>query len=357
MLDTIKDWKTEINNKYERALEAAPTARIRNLAADAGVTEAELVHAGVGQITSTRLSDDYKALLARVPQLGRVMGITRNDSIVHETKGTYAKPWLDHPGMGLFAGEEIDIRFFWDNWKYNFLVEEETKRGKRQSLQFFACDGTAIHKIYMLEETDTEALDALVAEMRHPDGDAPLLLTPAKVDSYDYQPIETGQEEAFAQEWLGLQDTHDFYGLIKKYNLNRVDALKYAPEGYVTKVDNDSTRKAITAARDGEVAIMVFVGNPAAIQIYSGTVKKLLDHNEWFNVMDPNFNLHIKEGDIKESYIVQKPTKDGIVTALETYDEDKQLIGQYFGKRKPGIPEAKNWRELVSTTFGVTIQE
>jgi putative hemin transport protein len=44
-------------------------------------------------------------------------------------------------------------------------------------------------------------------------------------------------------------------------------------------------------ASEKNTPIMVFVGNRGIIQIHTGNVKKTLWHQQWFNVMDPDFNL------------------------------------------------------------------
>mgnify|MGYP002683387878 FL=1 len=93
---------------------------------------------------------------------------------------------------------------------------------------------------------------------------------------------------------------------------------------------------------------MVFVGNPGMLQIHTGEVTKVMDVPEWFNVIDPDFNLHMREGAIANSWIVRKPSVDGMITALECYDSKGSQLIQLFGKRKPGIPELEQWRALVA---------
>jgi putative hemin transport protein len=46
---------------------------------------------------------------------------------------------------------------------------------------------------------------------------------------------------------------------------------------------------------------MVFVGSPGCIQIHSGPVKNIKVMNEWLNVLDPDFNLHVREDLIHSS--------------------------------------------------------
>lgn len=93
---------------------------------------------------------------------------------------------------------------------------------------------------------------------------------------------------------------------------------------------------------------MVFVGNPGAIQIHTGPVHRLMERGPWFNVLDERFNLHLDETQIADAFVVVKPTEDGDVTALEAYDADGTQIVQLFGKRKPGVRELQEWRDLVA---------
>ena len=96
---------------------------------------------------------------------------------------------------------------------------------------------------------------------------------------------------------------------------------------------------------------MVFVGNRGCIQIHTGEVNKLLEHqvgeDMWYNVMDPKFNLHVNEESIDSSWVVRKPSEDGIITSVEIYDKAGEQIVTFFGKRKPGIPELELWREIT----------
>ena len=86
---------------------------------------------------------------------------------------------------------------------------------------------------------------------------------------------------------------------------------------------------------------------PASIQIHSGPVKRLATLGPWFNVLDPEFNLHLHEEHIVHTWVTRKPTADGTVTALELFDARGELIATLFGQRKPGIPELEAWRHIV----------
>jgi putative hemin transport protein len=93
---------------------------------------------------------------------------------------------------------------------------------------------------------------------------------------------------------------------------------------------------------------MVFVGSPGVIQVHSGTVTRLRMVGDWFNVLDPEFSLHLREPGVASAWVVRKPTVDGIVTSVELFDRDGETIALLFGKRKPGQPESEAWRRLVA---------
>src|SRR5690606_21815841 len=107
-------------------------------------------------------------------------------------------------------------------------------------------------------------------------------------------------------------------------------------------------RRVLEKSAETGLSIMVFVGNDGMIQIHTGPVKKLFEMGDWFNVMDPDFNLHVRETEIAEAWIVRKPTTDGTVTSLECFNAAGEQVVQMFGKRKPGIPELLEWRELIA---------
>ena len=92
---------------------------------------------------------------------------------------------------------------------------------------------------------------------------------------------------------------------------------------------------------------MVFVGNQGCIEIHSGPIHSLKPMGPWLNVLDPGFNLHLREAAIDTAWVVRKPGEDGVVTSLELFDAAGEAIATLFGKRKPGQVEDPAWRALV----------
>ncbi|WP_126654231.1 hemin-degrading factor [Chryseobacterium aureum] len=332
----------DLKEKWEALKAENPHIRIRNAAAQLEVSEAELLATSIGEGV-TALKPDFKEILTAAEQLGKVMALTRNDECVHERKGTYLNGDFSSPHAQLFVGEDIDLRIFLNHWKFAFAVLE----GDKKSLQFFGKDGLALHKIYVTKDSNEAAFDAIVEKYRAEDQNQTLVFEAAAPK----QPEKADSDidvEGFKKAWTELKDTHDFFMMTRKYGVSRTQALRLAPEGFAKKIDNAKVVNILEDASEKNTPIMVFVGNRGMIQIHTGNVKKTLWHQQWFNVMDPDFNLHLDVTKIAEAWIVKKPTEDGEVTAIEVFNSEGDFIVQFFGKRKPGIPELQEWKDLVA---------
>lgn len=320
--------------------------RIRNAANELGVTEVELLATNCGE-SVTRLKPDFEGILKRIESLGYVMALSRNDEVVHERKGVYLNGSFN-PHASLFVGEDIDLRIFLGAWGSAYAVEEISNDKPRRSLQFFAKDGEAVHKIYLTNKSDLEAYQSIVEDFKNDDQSLKQEVSEKRKLPTELPDNEIKVDE-FQQAWRELKDTHEFFGMLRKYQVTRTQALRLGPEGdYAIPVENNALRKCFNLAAERQVPIMVFVGNQGMIQIHTGPIKKLVDHGPWFNVLDPEFNLHLKESAIAQSWIVRKPTDDGVVTSLELFNDKNELIATIFGKRKPGIPEMTTWRDIIS---------
>ena len=329
--------------RWSALRESKPGIRARDAAETLGVSEAELVASRVGE-TTVRLRPDWKALFERLPSLGRVMALTRNENCVHERRGVYSAASFEGH-VGLVLGADIDLRIFLSHWTFGFAVEEETKRGLMRSLQVFDASGTAVHKIYAGEETDLAAWNALVEALRDP-APAEIVVKPAAVPK---PPVHDHEIDALAllMDWQNLKDTHEFFGLLRKHRATPTQAFRLAEGRFTTRLGTEAVRDMLQAASSLDVPIMVFVGNPGLIQIHTGPVRRIQVLGEWLNVLDPDFNLHLREDRLAEVWQVEKPTVDGVVTSVEAFDAAGERIATFFGKRKPGEPELQPWRALA----------
>ena len=335
----------KLRDAWIRLREQEPNLRARDLAERLGVSEAELVAIRCGDGV-TRLEGPWKDLILALPELGQVMVLTRNDSCVHEKKGTFAHIQIGGV-MGVVLNEAIDLRLFLKHWVFGFAVREESRGGWLQSLQFFDGDGRAVHKIYLTEHSHRDAWSGLVgrfaAGVQSPLLDRqqvaeplPSLLGDAEIDVFSLR-----------DGWRAMRDPHDFFALLKKHKVTRTQALRLVGPDFAHRVANTSIRHTLEGAAASGLPIMVFVGSPGVVQIHTGPVHNIKPMGPWLNVLDEDFNLHLREDHIVESWVVKKPSPEGAVTSLELYDAKGGQIVQLFGKRKPGVPELTAWRELA----------
>ncbi len=325
-----------------------PNIRIRDAARMLNVSEAQLMATRIGNGV-TRLRPEFVEILQQFHRLGRVMALTRNEEIVHERKGEYksVEAIKGHGPMGVVANDDIDLRIFFTPWKFAFASIAEGARGTMRSFQFFDFAGDAIHKVYLTDSSVIEEYENIVAQFRSDDQEAEIAVS-QRPDRPVEKPDSDIDVNGFRAAWASLRDTHDFFPMMKKFGVEREQALRLADTAMVTPVAADSFKFILEKARDRKLPIMVFVGNHGMIQIHTGPVENVVEARGWFNVMDESFNLHIDQDKIALAYAVKKPTSDGIVTSIELFNADGENVALFFGKRKPGISESEDWRTLVA---------
>lgn len=326
---------------------AAGATRHRDIATAIGITEGMLIEAHVGApgggLQARRLRREFPRLLSELGRAGELMALTRNAHCVHERTGVYEKLSAQgEPGreMGMALGDEIDLRLFYSQWAQGYAVRE----GEQQSLQFFDARGVAVHKVFTRPATQMAAWQALCMDWTDPDAPPAQWQAGTPPTAVDAPDIDA---EAFRAGWAALRDTHEFFGLLRKHGLRRITAMRLAAPQFAQRVDTHAARVLLEGAAANGTPIMVFVGNPGVIQIHGGPIKRVAVMGPWLNVLDPRFNLHLREDAIAEAWAVRKPTADGLISSLELYAADGELIAQCFGQRKPGQPERCAWRQLL----------
>lgn len=349
MRDIITETAVSLQDKWNELKAENPNMRIREAANRLGVSEAELLPTQLGENT-TRLSGSWTDLLMRFKDLGYVMSLTRNDACVLEHKGIFDKVRIfggKNHQIGTVIGP-IETRVFFKNWGYAFANTLDTGKKVMKNIQVFDKSGQAITKIYLQENSNYEAYEQLVADFKADDQSKELGVQPLEAIPY----ADQVNEEAFIEEWRDLQDTHDFFPLLRKYDLHRYKALEIANGEFTYEVDNQAVTQILEEASTTELPIMIFAGNHGNLQIHQDLVRRIVPlergGQNWINVMDPEFNLHLRRDLIANSWVVKKPTKDGIVTSVELFDENREMIAQFFGLRKPGQTELTDWVDLVN---------
>jgi putative hemin transport protein len=327
----------QLAERWTALRSTTPHLRTRDAAHQLGVSEAELVATMLGS-TAVRLDTDAASLLHALTEVGRCMALTRNEHAVSEIRGRYGGIELG-PHAGQVVGEHIDLRVFLGHWRHAFAIRDE-----RRSIHVFDATGTAVHKIYLEPDTDPSAWDAVVAARTR---DLPLVLEPAPLPRAE-RADEAIEIEPFLAGWDAMQDTHEFFHLLAKHGLTRTQALRLAGVARARRVANDALARVLHGSAASGERIMIFVGNRGCIQIYSGAVKRIVKHGTWLNVLDPGFNLHLRDDQIATTWVVAKPTRAGIVRSLELFDAHGETIAMVFRKRDDrDAAEDPAWSNLL----------
>jgi putative hemin transport protein len=329
---------------------ASQRANLRPIdqAAAMGISEGEWLtrHAPVDAAARVRrISVRAAKLLPRFTALGTVMSLTRNAFCVHEKDGIWDR--IEVGGaMGLVLNHDIDLRLFLNHWVHGYAVETPLEKGTRHSLQFFDKAGVAVHKIFARPTTNMAAWAALVEEVADDGPTAPLEAAALPAPPED-RPDDSIAVDAVRRRWGELKDVHDFFALLREERLGRLQAMRLTGAPYSRSVPVASIQPLLERAAAGGIPIMCFVGNRGCIQIHSGLIHRVVPMGPWLNIMDKGFNLHLRIDQVAHAFAVWKPQSDSAVHSVELFAADGTLIAQFFGERKPGVPEIPAWRALV----------
>lgn len=332
------------DDEIQQACRDNAQMRERDLADKLGISEARLLVAQLGQGV-TRITSVMDALIPAVMRFGEVMALTRNESCVIEKTGVY-EDYRSGPHAALVVNEDIDLRMFPGHWMFGFAVEKRLADGSvRRSLQVFDAAGDAVHKVVLKENSVVEEWPGVVAELRLPEQSSDLQFQPRQ----ETEPAKGTSEksERLRAEWDKITDTHQFLLMVKKLKMNRLGAYRVAGAPYTRALQTSAVADLLERAREMALPITVFVGNRGCIEIHTGPIETVKVMGPWLNVLDPRFNLHLRNDQIAEVWQATKSTRRGDAVSVEAFDKVGMLILQVFGVLADPEAAAK-WNDLVA---------
>ena len=344
-----------------------PKLQIRDAARTLGVSEAELLVTNLGKGV-TRLQNEensFREIMRRALDLGNVLATTRNENGVIERTGiaTKLKPKDETETSaagkdaekdaerterlrniaGGYLGGEIDLRFHFLKWKYAFAVVQPGRDGAtNRSLQFFDASGTSVHKIYLKSEAGIAVFDKLVADFRNPKQTADLMIVKATPKTAEKPDAQIDLKE-FQLAWKEMTDVHQFSRITTEFGLSREQAFRLAPAGMAERITPAAVRNLLDESAKQQISIMAFLGNDGVTQIFSGKITKTAASGDWYNVLDPEFNLHLRETNLKSGWVIKR----GDVTSVEFFDNNGDLVVSFFGVRERAKPQPQSWIDLT----------
>ncbi|EIC31534.1 MULTISPECIES: hemin-degrading factor [Methylomicrobium] len=302
-----------LRTAWQTLKDAEPALRIRDAAQRLGVSEAELLALGCGQ-TVTRLEAEWAELIRSLPRLERVMALTRNDLAVHEKHGRYVNEADGQAG----TEDALDLRLVPERWRFGFAVIERGHGGERHSLQFFTADGEAAHKVYLTEASHAGNYENLVEHYTAP----------------DQSPWQAVASEA---------DAPSFDDLHLRQRREQLQALRLAEPERAWPVAVGAAERVLTLAAQESIPLVIEVAGPGAVQYHRGPVQHIRRTGPWINVLDEDFNLHLRDTAVASSWVVRETLPAGDALWLELLDDQGRTVVRIGGEAEPNT-----WRDVLT---------
>ena len=345
---TLSSQQIAILEAFDATRLASPRVNAIRIAEQLGISEGELQAARIGRDVWT-LPLTPNELAQRFHTLGEVKCLTRSSLAVLEQNGTY--PTLSggqHTGLLLDPGS-LDLRLIYHHWYWACLIrdvmpDDSQACAARWSLQIFNQHGQAMHKVFAYN-TNPQTLappdnwetlyqlgnDAVPAfTQRSPQVSRPLPDTPT-----------------LASEWSAMTDVHQFFALLKRHQLRRLEANTLMQGKYTHALPVHSLETLLRQASQQVLPLMLFVASQGCVQIRTGTLPTPLRAGGWLNLFGDTFTLHLNDMQIASLWVVEKPNRDGGVTSVEAFDEEGDLVLQIYAERQEGHQERQPWRDLL----------
>jgi putative hemin transport protein len=301
----------ELTDRWRALRDLDPFVSIADAAARLDVVEAELVASlcGMGAI---RLQGPFGDLVRALPKLGRVRSVTRNSHASIETRGAYPAAGAGCAG----AAGEIGARFFPDQWRYGYALDETVLGTSEPALCFYDARGAAVHEIHGERETDRTLFGRLVDLFA----------------CFDQTPGES-IVLASGHRMLASAGTGTW--------LRQADAARPIAVASVADV--------LDAARREAIPVSFAVQSRGVVHRFSGLLHELDVTAGRLELRAPWLRAYAALDGIAEAWTVHTPSLDGPSTSIELLDRVARVVASISGARSPGQPETRHWRELVDS--------
>ncbi len=330
------------------------------------------------------LAPRWLELLSACAAFGPVMALTRNAACVHEiiTHHGAMQTSASQPLQVSVRSEHMRLNCDIAHWASAFVVRESAGRPTsdaasghgaagpvQSSVQFFDAYGCAVHKIFLRpgdaahELASNAALVQLVQRFALPAQAQPWQpnATPAATPAPSRRPVSPQDGVALRNAWLAQRDAGEFEAMLTQLQLSRLQALELATqseEHMAAELEPRALRTMLHEAAAQQIPLLIRVANSGVAQSYYGTLQNIVQRGPWLNVLDPGFNLHVREDLIARAFMVQRPSKYGLCHAFELFDAQDELIASFANGDEPKRCSDAAWAHMVSAlteTHGLSV--
>jgi putative hemin transport protein len=309
---------SHLSEEWENLKAQKPGIRIKEAADMLQVAEAQLLVTKCGENVK-RLNHHPIAILNAISEVDEVMALTRNASVVIETNGKYPTFLLEDHWL---VGNNDDFHIIFDTTiiTHIFAVTDEFGGQTRNSIQFFDAAGKAIHKIYFDPSVPEEAYTSITHTFLSPNQEK-------EINCLSYPKatrVEISKEIAL-QKWESLKNYHRFDNLEFYLGNSLLDIVTRLGEDLARKIPTDASTQLLLGLANKDISISYIVKNMGCTQLFRGPVRNVFVKDDWFNVKDPDFNLHILKTQLDTGYLVHVPLINNHRLALLFFNKQGEL--------------------------------
>ena len=326
----------DLREAWEILRVAQPNIRPREASLAIGVSEAELVATSCGA-DSIRLAPPWTSLVADLALLGRVVAQTRTARSILELRGVYpVRTVVTEPAAG------IDVRPHYGHWHVGYARRE----GRMRQLAFYDRSGTAVHKIFVVDESRGEAWETLARHHAHPVQTPVERLPPSRPSRV--RPDTAIDGAALKTGWAALKGTEGIEALLDAHGVTRLQALRLVGPRWAARLPSTVLARVLRQVSVDATPLTVTVTNRGADQAYRGPLQRVYSSGRWLNARALDMSLQVRADRIATAWLVRAPLFAGVAHALEFYDTAGDPVLQLSGARDANEPDPDRWAALAS---------
>lgn len=331
---------TIISEKWKQLKSFQPELSPGAVADKLKVSEAALFYSGKGDEIEF-LNNDFENLLKELKRFENIKILIKNKSSVSSISGGFSVESNQDSLFLILRNPEMTLKINSENLMYGFAINSADEK----SIRFFDRYGFSVFRIHLNQQTDADEFKTVIkkfsAETDH-----------FEIDSFETKQIEYPDEtqlRGFHNDWKNLENPDEFDEILEKYKISHLQALHYAPNDFfASKIRNRMSANILEEAIGSDTKLRFVTENHNSKLSFDCTTERGSWHGEWFIVFGKESQFSLNTTKITESFIVRKPGKTGIISSLQCFDGNNELIFEVYCKRNEDEPEPNEWRAMLN---------
>ncbi|MDW8158133.1 MAG: ChuX/HutX family heme-like substrate-binding protein, partial [Bacteroidia bacterium] len=136
---------------------------------------------------------------------------------------------------------------------------------------------------------------------------------------------EISVETAY-QKWQSLKNYHRFDNLEFYLGNSLLEVISKLNEDLARKIPIDILAQLLLGVANKDISISYIVKNTGCTQLFRGPIRNVFVKDDWLNVKDPEFNLHVLKPQLESGYLVHVPLMHNYRLALVFFNKAREIV-------------------------------